>query len=46
MSGADRVNKEQQVERRYEKSRNFNNLDSDNYDYGLVRETWCKVKLG
>merc|ERR1712224_559680 len=44
MSGADRVNKEQQVERRYEKSRNFNNMGSDNYDYGLVRETWCKVE--
>ena len=41
MNGDGRVNKEQQLERRLDKSRNFNNLNAAQYDHGLNRETWC-----
>merc|ERR1712032_1200570 len=44
MNGDGRVNKEQQLERRLDKSRNFNNLNADQYDHGLNRETWCTVE--
>merc|ERR1712127_635812 len=38
------INKEQQLERRLDKSRNFNNLNAAQYDHGLNRETWCTVE--
>ena len=35
---------ENKTDKSYEKSRQFNNLDQPAYDYGLSRESWCKVE--
>merc|ERR1711881_55825 len=36
--------KEVKEERAYEKSRQFNNLSSQAYNFGLSHETWCTVE--
>lgn len=32
------------ADKSYEKSRQFNNLDRQAYDFGQARESWCKVE--